>query len=130
MAPTQKGEDVAKLLKQAFEREDEENETFGAKVEYQELSVGPGFNAPELPDDLMAKVLSASNEVFESEPLFVGGGGSIPFMEVFSKEFPQAQFILTGCGFTDSNAHAPNENLNLDFCNKLTQTISLLLSKI
>lgn len=62
--------------------------------------------------------------------MFVGCGGSIPFMEVFSKEFPNAQFLLTGCGFPDSNAHSANENLDIQFCNKLTAVIAVFLSQL
>jgi acetylornithine deacetylase/succinyl-diaminopimelate desuccinylase-like protein len=62
--------------------------------------------------------------------MFIGGGGSIPFMEVFSGLFPKANFLLTGCCFTESNAHSANENLDLEFCRKLTTVISKLLSEL
>jgi len=60
----------------------------------------------------------------------VGCGGSIPFMEVFASHFPETNFLLTGCGFIDSNAHSANENLDLEFCRKLTTVIALTLSKL
>lgn len=62
--------------------------------------------------------------------MFVGCGGSIPFMEVFSGIFPEANFLLTGVGFPDSNAHAANENLDLEYCRKLTTVIAILLSTL
>jgi acetylornithine deacetylase/succinyl-diaminopimelate desuccinylase-like protein len=65
-----------------------------------------------------------------NEPLFIGCGGSIPFMEFFSSMYPKANFLLTGVGFPDSNAHAANENLDLEFCRKLISTIGLTLSKL
>jgi acetylornithine deacetylase/succinyl-diaminopimelate desuccinylase-like protein len=85
-----------------------------------------------LPADIKSKVNEATAEAFgeKAEPVYVGVGGSIPFMEVFMREFPGTNFMLTGCCFADSNAHAPNENLDLKFCAKLTTTIALLLSKI
>lgn len=129
MAPTQKGDDVTKLLQTAFEREDPE--TFNAKIEFKPLGFGPGFSAPDLPQSFKENVHEATREIFEgNDPLYVGCGGSIPFMEVFSNEFPKANFILTGCGFADSNAHGPNENLDIQFCCKLTTCISLILSKL
>jgi di/tripeptidase len=60
--------------------------------------------------------------------MFVGCGGSIPFMEVFSGHFPEANFLLTGCGFPDSNAHSANENIDLEYTRKLTTLISQLLA--
>jgi len=44
--------------------------------------------------------------------------------------FPDANFLLTGCGFVESNAHAADENLDLEYCRKLTETIAHLLSKL
>ncbi len=68
----------------------------------------------------------ANKQVFNGkDPLFVGCGGSIPFMEFFSQMYPEANFLLTGVGFPDSNAHSANENLDLEFCRKLTTTLAL-----
>jgi len=75
-------------------------------------------------------VFESTREVFDgNDPIFVGCGGSIPFMEVMSREFPGVAFLLIGVGFNDSNAHSANENLRLGFCAKLATTISLVLSK-
>ena len=51
-------------------------------------------------------------------------------MEVFSENFPGSNFLLTGVGFADSNAHAANENIDLEFTRKLTTVIALTLSKL
>lgn len=59
----------------------------------------------------------------------MGIGGSIPFMEVFSQHFPTANYILTGVGFPDSNAHAANENLDLAYNEKLIKVIARVLSE-
>jgi len=55
-------------------------------------------------------------------------GGSIPFMEVFGKLFPESNFILTGAVLPDSNIHAPNETLNLELCRRMTTTIAEFLA--
>ena len=49
-------------------------------------------------------------------------------MEVFNQTFPGANFLLTGVGFPESNAHSANENIDLDFCRKLTTVIALTLA--
>ncbi len=51
-------------------------------------------------------------------------------MDFLSKLYPDANFLLTGVGFPDSNAHAANENLDLEFCRKLITTLALTLSQL
>ena len=51
-------------------------------------------------------------------------------MEIFSTNFPGTNFLLTGVGFPDANAHAANENLDLEFCERLVQVIALTLTKL
>ena len=81
--------------------------------------------------DVKKALFEANSYVFGGTvPLFVGCGGSIPFMELFSGMYPAANFLLTGVGFPDSNAHSANENLDLEFCRKLTSTIALTLANL
>lgn len=93
---------------------------------------GNGFDAPKLPEEIESKFTEAHKAVFgeANPPMFIGCGGSIPFMEVFSQNFPGTNFLLTGCGFLDCNAHSANENLDLDYCRKLTTVVALTLSKL
>jgi acetylornithine deacetylase/succinyl-diaminopimelate desuccinylase-like protein len=49
-------------------------------------------------------------------------------MEVFADMFPGAHFLLTGCCFPESNAHSANENLDLEYCRKLTTVIAKILA--
>jgi hypothetical protein len=51
-------------------------------------------------------------------------------MSFFSDMFPKASYILTGCGFPDCGAHSANENLDLEFCRKLTTALSLTLASL
>lgn len=44
--------------------------------------------------------------------------------------YPNAYFLLTGADFPESNAHAANENLELEYTRKFTTAISLFLSKL
>jgi len=89
------------------------------------------LDAPKLPENIEKCFYESHEVVFKgNKPIFMGCGGSIPFMEVFATHFPESNFLLTGVGFVDSNAHAANENLDLEFCEKLTQVIALTLSKL
>ena len=129
LAPTQKGSEVVDRLREILLK-DKRDETFGAKIDFEIVDVADGFCAPEFPETLRKIVFESTHEVFNgNDPVFVGCGGSIPFMEVMSREFPKANFLLVGVGFADSNAHSANENLRLGFCSKLATTISLVLSR-
>jgi len=107
-------------------------ETFGAKIDFEVLDAGDGFDAPDLPEKIKNGLNKATEQVFGAgkQPLYVGTGGSIPFMDVFAQEFPKANFMLTGLGFPDANMHSANENLRIEYCKKLTQAIGALLSEL
>ena len=95
------------------------------------MDKGNGFCAPELPEDIKSVLFRSSKEVFDGrDPLFVGCGGSIPFMEIFASEFPNANFMLTGCATASGNAHCANENIDLDYCRKFITTVALILSRM
>ena len=48
---------------------------------------------------------------FEHQPVFVGGGGSIPVVTDFSESLG-APVLLAGFGLPGENAHAPNESFS------------------
>lgn len=108
------------------------DDTFGANIEFNVIDGNDGFDAPDLPPNIKTSLQKGIDAVFGEgkQPLYVGCGGSIPFMEVFAQEFPKANFMLTGLGFPDSNFHSANENLRIDFCKKLTQTVGVMLSEL
>ena len=52
--------------------------------------------------------------------MWMGEGGTIPFMAMLGQKFPQAQFLITGVLGPHSNAHGPNEFLHIAYAKKLT----------
>ena len=58
----------------------------------------------------------------------MGEGGSIPFMGMLGKQFPEAQFVITGVLGPQSNAHGPNEFLHIPFAKRLTCCISNIIA--
>jgi len=56
-----------------------------------------------------------------------GAGGSVPFMELLGRLYPQAQFLATGALGTDSNMHVPDEWLNIGFATQVTEAVAYLL---
>jgi acetylornithine deacetylase/succinyl-diaminopimelate desuccinylase-like protein len=59
----------------------------------------------------------------------MGEGGSIPFMGMLGKRFPEAQFFITGVLGPGSNAHGPNEFLDLPMAKKLTMCVADVIAR-
>jgi acetylornithine deacetylase/succinyl-diaminopimelate desuccinylase-like protein len=57
----------------------------------------------------------------------MGEGGTIPFMAMLGKHFPDAQFLITGVLGPHSNAHGPNEFLHIPYAKKLTACVARVL---
>jgi acetylornithine deacetylase/succinyl-diaminopimelate desuccinylase-like protein len=53
-----------------------------------------------------------------------GEGGSIPFMAMLGSMFPDAQFFVTGVMGPGSNAHGPNEFIDVPYATALTGAVA------
>ena len=60
--------------------------------------------------------------------MYIGCGGTIPFMGMLGERFPQTQFFITGVLGPHANAHGPNEFLHLAYARQLTACVSLVLA--
>ncbi|MEZ5138581.1 MAG: hypothetical protein R2711_07365 [Acidimicrobiales bacterium] len=58
---------------------------------------------------------------------WIGEGSSIPLMRLLGDRFPDAQVLLTGVLGPGSNAHGPNEFLDLATARHLTASVALVL---
>jgi acetylornithine deacetylase/succinyl-diaminopimelate desuccinylase-like protein len=58
----------------------------------------------------------------------MGEGGTIPFMAMLGEQFPAAQFVITGVLGPGSNAHGPNEFLDLETARRLTGAVAHVLA--
>ena len=77
---------------------------------------------------LEESINQASQRIYGRGAVHVGCGGSIPFMGMLGKRFPRTQFFITGVLGPHSNAHGPNEFLDIEYAKKLTACVSLVLS--
>jgi len=100
----------------------------GARVEFLDAHAGPGWNAPEFSPWLEAALVDASLAVFGDSYRAFGEGGSIPFMGMLGEKFPAAQFVVTGALGPGSNAHGPNEFLDMATARRVTACVGLLLT--
>ena len=66
-------------------------------------------------------------QVFGRPCASIGIGGSVPFMELLGRLYPQAQFVVTGALGADSNMHVPDEWLNISFAQQVTEAVAHVL---
>ncbi len=100
---------------------------YGAHVHFEPDPPGSGWESPPLSPWLEAALDAASGATFGAPAAMIGEGGSIPFMGMLGRAFPQAQFVITGVLGPNSNAHGPDEFLHIGFAKKLTAAVALLL---
>ncbi len=101
---------------------------YGAKVAFVPGGANGGWDAPALAPWLEKSLEAASKRCFDRPPVFMGEGGSIPFMGMLGKKFPDAQFFITGVLGPASNAHGPNEFLHVPYAQQLTLCVSSVLA--
>ncbi|MDO8664445.1 MAG: M20/M25/M40 family metallo-hydrolase [Candidatus Liptonbacteria bacterium] len=101
---------------------------YGAKVTFGNGNYASGWNAPTLAPWLSESIDSASKNYFGKEPMFMGVGGTIPFMQMLAERFPLAQFLITGVLGPNSNAHGPNEFLHIPAVKKLTACVAQVIA--
>jgi acetylornithine deacetylase/succinyl-diaminopimelate desuccinylase-like protein len=111
-------------VKEALER----NPPYRARVRFESGAAMAGWNAPAFAPWLEESITRASRRIFGRDAVHVGCGGSIPFMAMLGERFPRTQFFITGVLGPHSNAHGPNEFLHLDYAEKLTACVSLVLA--
>jgi acetylornithine deacetylase/succinyl-diaminopimelate desuccinylase-like protein len=124
LPPTCDAEDAANMLKTLLEKDP----PYGARVTYTLEAPGNGWAAPATAPWLRDSADRASRAHFGQPAMYQGIGGSIPFMSMLGERFPQAQFLITGVMGPGSNAHGPNEFLDLPTGMKVTASVSQVLA--
>src|SRR4029453_17053154 len=122
--PTCDAERAARRLKELFETDP----PYGAHVTYLAETPGNGWDAPETSQRLTESVDRARRAHFGKPAMHEGIGGSIPFMSILGERFPQSQFLITGVMGPGSNAHGPNEFLDLPTGVKVTAFVAQVVA--
>ncbi len=124
LPPTVDAEAATKAVKKALTAKPIQ----GAKVKFEAEQAGPGWNAPPLAPWLEKSIHSASKATFGKPAALMGEGGSIPFIGMLGKRFPNAQFLITGVLGPNSNAHGPNEFLHIPTGRNVTACAAMILA--
>jgi acetylornithine deacetylase/succinyl-diaminopimelate desuccinylase-like protein len=121
--PTAEPQEVVSELKATLEADP----PYGAEVTFADADGAPGWNAPDLAPWLKDALNAASEAQFGQQLQLYGEGGTIPFMGMLGDQFPEAQFVITGVLGPESNAHGPNEFLDVAYAEKLTCCLAQVL---
>jgi acetylornithine deacetylase/succinyl-diaminopimelate desuccinylase-like protein len=124
LPPTANARAAVRTIKQLIESDP----PYGAHVRFDSLEAATGWNAPALAPWLEESLRQASLDAFGKEACYMGEGGTIPFMSMLGEKFPQAQFMITGVLGPHSNAHGPNEFLDLATGARLTACVARVLA--
>jgi acetylornithine deacetylase/succinyl-diaminopimelate desuccinylase-like protein len=101
---------------------------YGVRVNFEVGSSLPGWDAPPVAPWLEASMREASRAIFGRDAMYLGTGGSIPFIGMLGERFPSTQFLVTGVLGPHSNAHGPNEFLHLGCAEKLTVCVARVIA--
>jgi acetylornithine deacetylase/succinyl-diaminopimelate desuccinylase-like protein len=100
----------------------------GAKVTVEVTNASAGFDAPAQAEWLERAVDEASESFFGRPAGSMGEGGTIPFLAELQGRFPEAQFLVTGVLGPTSNAHGPNEMLDIATARRVTAAVAHVLA--
>ena len=100
----------------------------GAIVRFEADEGTTGWDAPPTAPWLERAIDEASRAFYDKPAAAMGEGGTIPFMAMLGKHFPEAQFLITGVLGPKSNAHGPNEFLHIPYATKLTACVATVLA--
>ena len=109
LPPTLDAERAASRVRDLLERDP----PHGADVAFELEHPMSGWQAPARAPWLTAALEDASNAHFGAPLASMGCGGTIPFMKMLGERYPGVQFAVTGVLGPHSNAHGPNEFLDI-----------------
>jgi acetylornithine deacetylase/succinyl-diaminopimelate desuccinylase-like protein len=109
LPPTCDAARAMEAVRETLEREP----PYGAQVTFAEGSATGGWNAPAVAPWLEESITRASRALYGREAVYLGCGGTIPFMGMLGERFPRTQFFITGVLGPHANAHGPNEFLHI-----------------
>ncbi|GIX35709.1 MAG: succinyl-diaminopimelate desuccinylase [Lysobacteraceae bacterium] len=125
LPPTLDGDRAGQILREVLLRDP----PYGAKVEFELEKSSTGWNAPPMAPWLEQAIDGASRAFFGAPAMYMGEGGTIPFMGMLGEKFPGAQFMITGVLGPHSNAHGPNEFLHIPTGKRVTACVAQVLQQ-
>ena len=122
--PTTDAEKASRELKQILESKP----PYGARTRFKIKGATSGWDMPEWKNNLKQRIEKAAQTCFDHPPCYQGQGGAIPFITQLSHRFPDAAVLITGVLGPNSNAHGPNEFLDIPYVKKLTRAVAKIMA--
>ena len=126
LPPLVNGERAAQSLKKLLESD----VPYSASATFHADSAATGWNAPSTAPWLAHALDQASGAFWGKPAAYMGEGGTIPFMSMLNVKFPQAQLLVTGVLGPKSNAHGPNEFLDIAYSKKVTAATAMVIAAL
>ncbi len=124
LPPTLDAERAAQTIKTELERDP----PHGAQVRFSLETPQTGWRAPTVATWLADSLQAASRDFFGAPVMYMGMGGTIPFMKMLGDAYPHTQFMVTGVLGPKSNAHGPNEFLEIATGKRITGCVARVLA--
>jgi acetylornithine deacetylase/succinyl-diaminopimelate desuccinylase-like protein len=126
LPPLVNGERAAEAMKRMLERDP----PYSASVSFEYDSAATGWNAPASAPWFAKSIDTASQALFSRPAAYMGEGGTIPFMSMLGAKFPLAQILVTGVLGPKSNAHGPNEFLDIAYAKKISAATAMIIASL
>jgi acetylornithine deacetylase/succinyl-diaminopimelate desuccinylase-like protein len=126
LPPLVDGATAARSLKQLLESDPPGQ----AAVRFEYDSASSGWNAPSTEPWLAEAIDAASKELWGRPAAYMGEGGTIPFMSMLNAKFPRAQLLVTGVLGPKSNAHGPNEFIDVAYAKRVTAAAARVIASL
>ncbi|MYD44695.1 MAG: M20/M25/M40 family metallo-hydrolase [Gammaproteobacteria bacterium] len=123
LPPSVHAQDAAQAVKKAIEADPPCQATVNYDIEAAETG---WFAKPTHPN--LKESLNRASQAFFGNPLRqLGCGGTIPFLGMLEASYPRCQFVATGVLGPHSNAHGPNEFLDIPTGKNVTACMAAVL---
>lgn len=102
---------------------------YGAKITFEDIDNGQPFTM-DRGGWAATAMKNAMRDAWETEPVDIGIGGSIPFISELKEQFPSAHILVTGVEDPETKAHSPNESQHLGVLRNAILTQALFLARL
>ena len=107
----------------------EDSPPYNARVSFR-CAGSTGWNAAPFAPWMTTALDAISQEVFGRPAVYMGEGGTIPFMSMLGAKFPDAQILVTGVLGPKSNAHGPNEFIDIGYAKRVCSAAARIVAAI
>jgi hypothetical protein len=101
---------------------------FNASITIENYEAIQGMNI-NINEKIINSLNKCSSDIIEKDILLYGLSDAVPFINFFTQNYPNANFICSGCADTfNSNNYTADENLNIEIFQNLTMQMALFFT--